>query len=238
MKDYHQSHTVGNAQFAGGFDFCNNCSATGKDLYEYCKGTKEVTKDFVGELIYLMSLEEIKSIEEITMATPNELAKFYASAPSEDAICMYNYTTVGNKKSLSGPDLRTTDIPHYSWKPQAKAKVIDMSYLVGSDVLCEFGDNEEVFFIDLLSKIDDSGYIRRNGQVGWKHCRPVFNLWQVHTGDTQPVPDGLMVEVVLRNKGRIKARESEVIKWATVGIGDDIIHYRVVGMAEGWVTHE
>jgi len=68
----------------------------------------------------------------------------------------------------------------------------------------------------------------------WKsaaHLRT--GLWVPHISDECPLPDGVMVEAVLRDGGEI-SRPAELFRWSFTGTGGDIIRFRVTGLAEGW----
>ena len=59
------------------------------------------------------------------------------------------------------------------------------------------------------------------------------DLWVPHISDECPLPEGVMVEAVARN-GDTPTGESRWFCWQVKGDGDDIIRFRVTGLAPGW----
>lgn len=122
-------------------------------------------------------------------------------------------------------------------QPKAgQKKIIDLSKLVGSDVLCQFKDNidddwEEIYAPVKGGNTDDR---YRDGEGShWDKCRVAYNIWQPHMTDEQPIPDGYMVELMYNGGIKTEALESSGWAWAEM----DIKAYRVVGVADGY-KHE
>lgn len=60
---------------------------------------------------------------------------------------------------------------------------------------------------------------------------PEFTYWP---GGDCPLPEGVMVEVVVRDGDKITKKEAIVYLWTNTKSYHDIIAYRIVGVAEGW----
>ncbi len=77
-----------------------------------------------------------------------------------------------------------------------KPKIIDLSPLVGSDVICSFADSlddlSKEMFLGRLSKTTFR-YVDHK-TAPWNHCRPLLNHPQVYMGGDWPIPTGYHVE--------------------------------------------
>jgi hypothetical protein len=121
-------------------------------------------------------------------------------------------------------------------------KKIDLSCLVGSGVLCEFGPNQDT--VGYLMSINGSSHNRNcgpNSFESFEYCRPLFNHWHHHTGGECPIPDGFVVEVRFISDDEITQDENvdSYTRSAQNGMWKHtadykIIAYRITGTAEGW----
>lgn len=59
---------------------------------------------------------------------------------------------------------------------------------------------------------------------------PEFTVWR---GGDCPVPEGVLVEAILRD-GTVITREGTRVRWSCRKIGDDIIAYRIIGVREDY----
>jgi len=116
-----------------------------------------------------------------------------------------------------------------------KPKIIDLSMLVGSDVLCQFSDNDNDWerLYARLKQIDKDSYPFIDDGFGgdWRLCRVAYNHWQAYMTDEQPIPDGYMVELMYDGGIDTEALESSGWAWAEM----DIKAYRVTGVADGYI---
>ena len=86
---------------------------------------------------------------------------------------------------------------------KSHCKVIDMSPMIESGLLCEFSDrllpilsNDRLKTASLLTEIiAASGFSNKNGDV-WARCTPLYNHWYASpTGwDKCPIPEGFEIE--------------------------------------------
>ena len=58
-----------------------------------------------------------------------------------------------------------------------------------------------------------------------------FTVWQ---GGNNPVPEGVNVEVILRNGNRTDKQNSSSYFWGHEGVPGDIIAYRILGASDGY----
>lgn len=131
------------------------------------------------------------------------------------------------------------------WRTVPKPKVIDLSCLVGSDVLCEFWthpEKKDLFRGYLMDITTSVGLYGADNAQQYMYCQPatMVQAWQ---GGECPLPEGVEVMIFSRNMGeRITAANSESIDWKfTDGAycERDIMQYQVTGTQEGYVLpHE
>ena len=126
--------------------------------------------------------------------------------------------------------LRKT-LKHPNNKP--KLKLVDMSKLPRG-TMTNLG--EIIGYSDLQGLV--SVLLGRDSHIGYITNLRIkeqteFTYWG---GGECPVPDGLVVEVVLRISGRVKAiAEASTLPWAhEKSPSDDVIGYRILGVADGW----
>ena len=93
-------------------------------------------------------------------------------------------------------------------------------------------DNKDMGFLNNYRPGNVSPFLLLFG-AAWRHADLLTDLWVPHISDECPLPDGVMVEAVLRDGGEI-SRPAKLIRWSFTGTGGDIIRFRVTGLAEGW----
>ncbi len=138
----------------------------------------------------------------------------------------------------------------------SELKPIDMSVLVGSDVLCEFSDqiDPEIWqgFLHSMyppedGKKDPCEFYAREIQETWFVCKPILNHWISNAEGNLVLPDGLMVDFKIVALGRqiekgwtyqnnIWTKDCPNYSWGFTheNITDDIIAVRITGLAEGY----
>jgi len=165
----------------------------------------------------------------------------YISSYSPQGIISNISTELKSNLMIDHPDIES-DLSKYKVNPPKPALLrIDLSVLVGSDIDCEFNDFDDTddneWFIDTLKATENDYYLSRH--TGWNYCRVRENHWHYWGGNWYcPLPKGLNIELRTRN-GSIKNVKDYISlggwrhrKW--VQYDDDIIGFRVLGVAEGW----
>lgn len=174
--------------------------------------------------------------------TIQTLIKFLQAAPSDDAKAFYCHSDRDNSIFIKTDKLPTVGdiIAKWEWPPQAK--IINMSYMVGNGVDCEFSANwHSPWTVGKLKDIVSTEsqnypyvYVGSGGNR-WKQCRPRMNEWLSHTGDKCPVPEGFVGQVMLRNGNVVNTVHiSERNRWTENGSGGDIVQFMITGTAEGY----
>jgi len=146
-----------------------------------------------------------------------------------------NLKKIANQMFKAIDNMKTTRLENVSPEP----KIIDLSMLVGSDVLCQFSDKQSEFgeWYSKLESIDDC--YNSIDRLTWAYCRVAYDIWQPHMTDEQPIPDGYMVET--RDAIGIRpAVKSSKVYWGKINRSEAsriFYYYRVVGKADGY-KHE
>ena len=115
-------------------------------------------------------------------------------------------------------------------KPQLKK--IDLLCLVGSGVLCEFGNTYKI--IGALTSITGGSRLRYKSPSDdgfHDNCRPLFNYWHHHDGGECHIPDGFVVDIKTVDGDYAIKR---IVGMSRYDYWDKVIAYRVTGIAEGW----
>ena len=171
--------------------------------------------------------------------TPKELAGFY-QAITDGGEGQYDFLSKGWDMVKKGPNLASIKA---DFRIKPKLKAIDMRILVGSGILCEFANiSDDDWYAYKLTDISRDGYFAERDGKHSKHgnrCRVMQDYWHNWQGGECPLPDGLIVELQLRNcKSTVKIITPS-LRWEHIGYEEnsDIIEFKVTGIAEGW-TYE
>ena len=114
-----------------------------------------------------------------------------------------------------------------------KLKKIDHSMLVGTDVLCQFKDEDDCWLdwycrLSTIKTQNSRFYIGEDGAC-YDEIRVAFDIPQVHTGDKCPVPEGYEGKVKFKKGDEwTEVYDLTVIDWSNV------ISWMATGIAEGW----
>ena len=116
-------------------------------------------------------------------------------------------------------------------------KPIDLSVLSESGIDCEFSHagNDDWYPFGGLSKIVKNRYRTNPDHDGsYAQCRPrMGGHWHNWQGGECPLPEGLVVEVMLRNKKKITAGAGgSRATWAHIWDDSDIIAFKVIAVAD------
>jgi len=121
-----------------------------------------------------------------------------------------------------------------------KLKLIDMAKLP-KGTMVETGDHvtgEHVYEVMMTHRDGTLGCWNVSHQTIHRHTSELriakqkeFTYWD---GGDCPVPEGVRVEVALRDGLPIFVVETHEFRWTHFGTPDDIIGYRIVGVAKGW----
>ena len=117
--------------------------------------------------------------------TLDTLQEFWAKRPKGAKLQAYNGINWVNAAGC--PNLRGWD-NLWRWQPQSKP--IDLSPLVGSDVLCEASSGDGFTGLGFQNRIASDGMFMFRDGSEWPRCRPVMNKWMAVSEDTK-IPDGL-----------------------------------------------
>lgn len=159
------------------------------------------------------------------------LSEFYAQV-AEGGEPQYKYSG-GWATTEGGPNLHSNKDDR---RIKPALKVIDMSALIGSGILCVFGDGESAANIGYLRGVD--GVYKCKTSMGTakftshSSCVPQMNHWHHWDGGDCPLPEGFT--------GRAKRRDGLVMeqephhRWKHSGLDTDIIAFSVTGIAEGY----
>jgi len=122
-------------------------------------------------------------------------------------------------------------------------KVIDLSVLIDSEVLCVFFDpSTPSSATGKLKKIRGSAaYVSNNRDssgmpVSSRACKPLMNHIHAWQGGECPLPEGFMVKVWYRDdsvRGDMCSHFNW--KWSYKAAGSDIIAFEVLGVDDGYV---
>lgn len=116
--------------------------------------------------------------------TLDTLQEFWAKRPKG---AKFQYLCSGDWELRAEPPRTGDEISAWRWEPQSKP--VDLSPLVGSDVLCEFSDGGDGTRLGYLACIEGEYFDRKDG-ASYYRCNPVMNKWMAVSEDTK-IPDGL-----------------------------------------------
>lgn len=151
------------------------------------------------------------------MNSPEQLAEFYASAPSEGArLFLLNGDTNEWVEGFTGPNL-ASDLSKWRWKPALKT--IDLTPLKNGHFLCL--DKKYAVCCSEYSLVDEI-------------ASPFWDAWQYWGGGKCPVPKGLTCKVRYRNGNVGEEGHPMHRRWEHTGFDSDIIAVMFVGVQEGY----
>ena len=118
-------------------------------------------------------------------------------------------------------------------------KKIDLSCIVGSQVLCEFSEGrnyDDWNIVDFLESIDDYGaYHAVNCCAEYKRCSIKRDIWFANPNGKLVLPDGLNLDLTLRGGIEMTGISDEFsFTFDKESPEVDIIAVKVTDVAEGW----
>mgnify|MGYP003660639748 CR=1 FL=1 len=169
--------------------------------------------------------------------TAQELADFYQKVADGGE----SQTKIDGEFSnlfVGGPSLGSRK-EVYRIKPTKK--VIDLSVLIGSEVLCVFFDpSTPSSTTGKLKEVRGSAYVSNNinssGRPEYaRACKPLLNHKHAWQGNKCPLPEGFMVKVWFRdNDVAPEVGEASEYCWASCNAERDIIAFEVLGVVDGY----
>lgn len=117
--------------------------------------------------------------------TLDTLQEFWAKRPKGAKL---QYLCSGDWELRAEPPRTGDEISAWRWEPQSKP--IDLSPLVGSDVLCEASRGVGFTGLGFLNRIASDGMFMFRDGSEWPRCRPVMNKWMALDKDMF-IPEGL-----------------------------------------------
>jgi hypothetical protein len=164
------------------------------------------------------------------------LAEFYCQA-AEGGVVQESYELLNGNwswdNSGSGP---APDSDLDDWRIKPELKVIDLSPLIGSGILCEFWTNQDsrkrVDFLESIDVVVGRKFFRREGAGEYLNCTPMMNHPNYWRGESDkcPVPEGF--EVRLHTKGKLGSHASP--RYQHEMINADIIGIEFIAVKEGY----
>ena len=129
------------------------------------------------------------------------------------------------------------DWVNFNYRLKPEKKIIDLSKMVGSDILCEFSNSGNQWSINKLTEIDeDQGYYYYDSYDYFYKCRIMqdhFHSWQ---GGECPLPEGLIVEIryIDHLDGEYTEIEEKIVKNYQMIDWSMVIAFKVLGAADGY----
>jgi hypothetical protein len=161
------------------------------------------------------------------------LAEFYAKAAKEPQIQFNFIDTNGWADTNAGPH-PSSNIDRYRIKPTLK--VIDLTPLIGSGILCEFEDDGDTAISPLASIILSSPYPFTGNQGLYIHCSPLMSpyihYWRGES-DKCPIPEGFEVVLHFRNGDPHECNGGRY-SWNHKLRNSDIIGIEFIAVKEGY----
>jgi hypothetical protein len=128
------------------------------------------------------------------------------------------------------------------WRIKPTKKVIDLSVLIESEVLCVFFDQSTPSSATgKLKKIRGSAaYVSNNRDssgmpVSSRACKPLMNHKHAWQGGDCPLPEGFMVDVIFRDGSKGFNMTTCTLRWSCEAVNSDVIQFEVLGLADGYV---
>ena len=130
----------------------------------------------------------------------------------------------------------------YAQRNKPAKKVIDLSVLIESEVLCVFFDpSTPSSATGKLKKIRGSdAYVSNNRDssgmpVSSRACKPLMNHIHAWNGGNCPLPEGFRVDVIFRDGSKGFNMTTCTLRWTSDGDTLDIIQFEVLGLADDYV---
>jgi hypothetical protein len=173
--------------------------------------------------------------------TAQELAELYKKAADGGEIEFRYPTRTEWKTTNCGPTPLSSPS---DWRIKPTKKVIDLSVLIESEVLCVFFDQSTPSSATgKLKKIRGSAaYVSNNRDssgmpVSSRACKPLMNHKHAWQGGECPLPEGFRVKVWYRDGSIVTAAYTDKFKlrWSCEAVNSDIIHFEILGLADGYV---
>ena len=174
--------------------------------------------------------------------TAQELVEFYQKVEDGSIIEYrpYNLALWQTQEKPNGPNL---ECRKDNWRISPTKKVIDLSVLIGSEVLCVFFDpSTPSSTTGKLKEVRGSAYVSNNinssGRPEYaRACKPLLNHKHAWQGNKCPLPEGFMVKVWYRGGGESvrPIASGNGLYWAWNYKPSDIIAFEVLGLADGYV---
>ena len=119
--------------------------------------------------------------------------------------------------------------------PKPKKKIIDLSVCIDSGIDMEFGATD-IKHIGTLLKIEETRYFSKNIIAGWyTECRVRQDHWHSWQGGKCPLPEGLEVALIYRNRGVGEHKPVYLeLDWSHDNRLYDIIAFKVISVADGY----
>tara|TARA_B110000091_G_C13726464_1_gene437071 strand:+ start:108 stop:680 length:573 start_codon:yes stop_codon:yes gene_type:complete len=175
--------------------------------------------------------------------TAQELVEFYQKV-EDGYIIEYKSGRLSNsplwQTEPNGPNLKCRKD---NWRIKSTKKVIDLSVLIESEVLCVFFDQSTPSSATgkLKNIRGSAAYVSNNRDssgmpVSSRACKPLMNHKHAWQGGECPLPEGFKVQVCMRSNSVIGDMCSHFNwKWSYKAAGSDIIQFEVLGLADGYV---
>ena len=147
---------------------------------------------------------------------------------------------------LSGKQHSTNLLPSLYWEEQKmnpdtkRLTIIDLAQMRGSDIDMEFVDEDGGLIIGPLSRIHKGLFytsihsIATHTRSCFKNCRVRESHWHSWSGGDCPLPEGLDVEVRLRNEQTCSPDHDDEGWSHEFYEFHDIIAFKVLGVKEGY----
>lgn len=116
--------------------------------------------------------------------------------------------------------------------PKPEFKYVGLECLIASGVDCEFKDElPEEWMVGRLISIDESKKEPYLTDIEkYEHCRPRMNHWHSWQGGECPLPEGLVISMILRSGQRVNDAAPTYQLWTYVHNDTDIIAFKITGL--------
>jgi hypothetical protein len=166
-----------------------------------------------------------------------ELAEFYCQAAGGGVI-QYDQTDGGWKASNHSP---TAGSDLTKWRIEPSLKVIDLTPLIGSGILCEFWINQNyrkiADFLESIDVVDGRKFFRREGAGEYVNCTPMMNHINYWAGESAKclVPEGFEVRLHLRDGWAQNLKvDAADCRWSHSHLMTDIIGIEFIAVKDGY----
>ena len=129
-----------------------------------------------------------------------------------------------------------------NWRMKPEVKVIDLSPLIDSGILCEFwsdeGSAKKMNFLLIIEVASNRSFFRCEVLGRFPNCTPLMNHIHYWAGSDQcPVPEGFEVRLHFRSgrQGNELCVESMTdLRWGHTDSDGDIIGIEFIGIKDGY----